>query len=77
MAKKKVKSIVPNMSFKKELPVSQVMIQFDNDEPKPVIDMLDDKSKITFELTNTQFSSLEFMDGKKKFKIFLNKKDAD
>lgn len=76
---KKVKSIVPDMSFKKESPISQVMIQFDDDKPRPVIDMLDDKSKVTFELSNTQFSSLEFTDDKtnKKFKIFINKKDGN
>lgn len=71
------KNIAPNISFNKKLDTSKIMIQFDNEEPEPVIELLDDESVVTFTLRNTEFSSLEFNNAKKnrKFKIYVEKKD--
>jgi hypothetical protein len=76
MTKAVTKKVMPKVSYSTTLDSSKVMIQFDNDEPKALMDMIDGKSKVIFELSNTEFSSIEFSDNKtnKKFKIFLNKK---
>ena len=71
-----MKKIKQNIAFKKELESSSVMIQFDNDEPQSVMKLLNGKSKVSFELSNTDFSSIEFIDEKtkKRMKIFIDKK---
>ena len=77
MPKQKIKKVVPDISFTEDLIPSRVMIQFDNDEPQPVMDLLSPEAKVTFELTNTKFGSMEFNDEKtkKKFKIFIKQKE--
>ena len=69
--------IIPNISFSKQLEVSKVMIQFDDDKPESVMEIMDPDSTVTFSLKNTEFSFIEFQNKKanKKFKIYIDKND--
>lgn len=68
------KNTVPNLSFTKKLDIAKIMIQFDDDKPESIMELLDETAEVTFTLKQTQFSSIEFNNkkGNRKFKMYVD-----